>query len=77
MTVSPTARPDYRLLVDTNCPWSGRAEAVRNAGWMAKYEVYWLEEPVFPPEDFGTLAVLQVPHRTTNKHSHTHTAPSA
>ena len=43
-----------KLLVDTNCPWDP-AQAADSARWMKNYDVYWLEEPVYPPEDFTTL----------------------
>ncbi|MDX1434046.1 MAG: mandelate racemase/muconate lactonizing enzyme family protein, partial [Gammaproteobacteria bacterium] len=47
------------LMVDTNCPWTP-AEARRRARELAPYDIYWLEEPIFPPEDFDSLARLQV-----------------
>lgn len=43
------------LMVDTNCPWTPR-EAMQAARTFAPYDLYWLEEPVFPPEDFDALA---------------------
>ncbi len=44
-----------RLMVDTNCPWSvtearGMARALRDL------DLTWLEEPVWPPEDYAGLA---------------------
>lgn len=50
--------PDMKLLVDVNCPWSPD-EAMSVSKWMKTYDVFWLEEPVYPPEDFETLATLQ------------------
>ena len=46
------------LMVDTNCPWTP-AEARRHALEFKPYDLYWLEEPIFPPEDFASLAMLQ------------------
>ena len=46
------------LMVDTNCPWSF-AEARAMALRLKPYDLLWLEEPIFPPEDFRALARLQ------------------
>jgi D-galactarolactone cycloisomerase len=46
------------LMVDTNCPWS-LEEALRRAREMAPSELFWLEEPIWPPEDFAALAALR------------------
>ncbi|MFO1351347.1 MAG: mandelate racemase/muconate lactonizing enzyme family protein [Gammaproteobacteria bacterium] len=46
------------LMVDTNCPWT--PEQARAMAYQFKpYDIYWLEEPIFPPEDFAALAALQ------------------
>ena len=47
--------PGPRLMVDTNCPWTV-AEAVAMARALAPCDLTWLEEPVWPPEDFTGLA---------------------
>ena len=47
--------PDARLMVDTNCPWSV-ADATAMARALAPCDLAWLEEPVWPPEDFPGLA---------------------
>lgn len=47
------------MMVDTNCPWTPVA-ALENARALAPYDLYWLEEPIFPPEDFNALARLQL-----------------
>ncbi len=49
---------DVPLMVDTNCPWT-LEQARREVGWLEGYDVQWLEEPIFPPEDFNALARLQ------------------
>ena len=46
------------LMIDTNCPWTPE-EAHRQVSWIKDYEPFWLEEPIFPPEDFAQLARLQ------------------
>ena len=59
---SPAAReamgPNMPLCTDTNCPWTP-AEAHAMAARLKPYDLYWLEEPIFPPEDFSALARLQ------------------
>lgn len=50
--------PDIPLTVDTNCPWTpeqARAMALK----FKPHDLLWLEEPIFPPEDFDALAALQ------------------
>ncbi len=47
--------PDVPLTVDINCEWSP-ARAVEMALAMDDHELLWLEEPVWPPEDFQGLA---------------------
>ena len=50
--------PDIALMVDTNCPWSV-PEALAMVESMRRYDPYWLEEPVWPPEDHQGLAVVR------------------
>ncbi len=50
--------PDVPLTVDINCQWSP-FEAIGMAEAMNEYELLWLEEPVWPPEDFAGLAQVQ------------------
>ncbi|MDP6706547.1 MAG: mandelate racemase/muconate lactonizing enzyme family protein [Alphaproteobacteria bacterium] len=47
------------IMLDTNCPWSPR-KAREMAEQLAEYDLFWLEEPIFPPEDFAALAELQM-----------------
>lgn len=52
------AGPDIPITVDTNCPWTPQmAREIINR--MKPYDPYWVEEPVFPPEDFDNLAAVQ------------------
>jgi L-alanine-DL-glutamate epimerase-like enolase superfamily enzyme len=50
--------PDIPLMVDTNCAWSA-AEAESAVRAMASFDPYWVEEPIYPPEDFEALAKLR------------------
>ncbi len=45
------------LMVDTNCPWTPW-QARQKALSFKPYDLHWLEEPIFPPEDFDSLARL-------------------
>jgi L-alanine-DL-glutamate epimerase-like enolase superfamily enzyme len=50
--------PDIPLMVDTNCAWTpAEAEAAVTA--MAPLKPFWVEEPIYPPEDFEALAKLR------------------
>src|SRR5207249_2376190 len=42
--------PDVPIMVDTNCPWTV-AQAVEMAHRLAPFDLHWLEEPVWPPEN--------------------------
>jgi L-alanine-DL-glutamate epimerase-like enolase superfamily enzyme len=50
--------PDIALMVDTNCAWTS-AEAGAAVAAMAPYKPFWVEEPIYPPEDFEALAKLR------------------
>ena len=47
--------PGVPMMVDTNCPWSVD-EAIAMAQALAPFDPAWIEEPVWPPEDFAGLA---------------------
>ena len=49
------AGPGVALMVDTNCPWSVD-EALAMGEKLRPFDMYWLEEPVWPPEDHAGLA---------------------
>jgi D-galactarolactone cycloisomerase len=49
------AGPDVDLMLDTNCPWTVE-EAIRMGRRLERYALRWLEEPVWPPEDYAGLA---------------------
>jgi D-galactarolactone cycloisomerase len=46
---------DIPLMVDTNCPWTP-LQAIEVARQLEDCELYWLEEPVWPPENYDGLA---------------------
>lgn len=50
--------PDRKLMLDVNCSWSVD-EAMAMAARMARFDLAWLEEPIFPPDDFAGLARLR------------------
>jgi D-galactarolactone cycloisomerase len=47
--------PGVQLMVDTNCPWTVD-EAIAMAKAFAPHDLLWLEEPVWPPEDYAGQA---------------------
>lgn len=55
------AGPDVELIVDAGCPWT-LAEAGAVAGELEALRLKFLEEPLWPPENYGGLAELR---RTT------------
>src|ERR1043165_6053529 len=50
--------PDIPLMVDTNCAWT-LSEAEAAVAAMAPYQPFWVEEPIYPPDDFEALAKLR------------------
>jgi L-alanine-DL-glutamate epimerase-like enolase superfamily enzyme len=50
--------PAIEIMCDTNCPWSVE-QAIAMAKAFAPYQLYWLEEPVWPPEDHAGLAAVR------------------
>lgn len=51
------AGPNVRLTTDINCNWSF-AETEAIMPFLKEIDLFWLEEPIFPPEDWVTLEVL-------------------
>jgi L-alanine-DL-glutamate epimerase-like enolase superfamily enzyme len=45
-------------MLDTNCPWS-LEEAARMAECLRPFNLYWLEEPCWPPENYAALAEVR------------------
>ncbi len=56
--VRDTAGRDVRIMIDASCRWTP-AEAREAALRLRAYDLYWLEEPIFPPEDHASLGRLQ------------------
>ncbi|MBV8190468.1 MAG: mandelate racemase/muconate lactonizing enzyme family protein [Alphaproteobacteria bacterium] len=52
------AGDDVALMVDTNCPWTPE-QARHMTLKLRRYDLHWLEEPIFPPEDFTAIARLR------------------
>ncbi|MEE2777509.1 MAG: mandelate racemase/muconate lactonizing enzyme family protein [Acidobacteriota bacterium] len=53
-----TAGDGVPIMVDTNCPWTFE-KAREMAIAFSELDLHWLEEPIFPPEDFSSLARLR------------------
>jgi L-alanine-DL-glutamate epimerase-like enolase superfamily enzyme len=49
------AGDDIDITLDVNCPWSVR-EALDMASQLRPFNLRWLEEPVWPPENYSGLA---------------------
>ncbi len=50
--------PDVGLMTDVNCSWS-LTQAETMLPKLKELGLYWVEEPIFPPEDFVAIAKLQ------------------
>lgn len=50
--------PDVRLMVDVNCHWSIE-QAHRVLPELLECDPYWLEDPIWPPENFDGLRELK------------------
>ena len=47
-----------KIMLDTNCPWTV-TEALARGRELAELDVLWLEEPVWPPENYKGLAAMR------------------
>ena len=47
------------IMVDVNCLWTPE-ETIAFANDVAPYDLHWLEEPVWPPENFHGLAEVRM-----------------
>ncbi|MCJ2877632.1 mandelate racemase/muconate lactonizing enzyme family protein [Rhizobium pusense] len=50
--------PDVPLMVDANCAWSVE-QARALAPVFRESDVLWVEEPVFPPDDYQAMVALE------------------
>jgi D-galactarolactone cycloisomerase len=60
-TIAPgrdAAGADVAIMVDTNCAWAPD-EALAMARKLKPYDLYWLEEPVDPVDDYDTMARIR------------------
>ncbi|HYG55596.1 MAG TPA: mandelate racemase/muconate lactonizing enzyme family protein [Burkholderiales bacterium] len=48
---------DVPLMADVNCEWSPR-DAIAAAERFKRFNLHWLEEPVFPPEDLASIRAV-------------------
>ena len=56
-TVREAVGEEMKITMDINCAWSPE-KALDMARQFAPYHLFWLEEPIWPPEDFQSLARL-------------------
>jgi L-alanine-DL-glutamate epimerase-like enolase superfamily enzyme len=56
-TVRKAVGEKIRITLDVNCAWDPQ-QALDMARQLAPHGLYWLEEPIWPPEDFRSLAHL-------------------
>jgi len=57
-TARDEAGPDVEITLDLNCAWT-LYEARKNAEQLKEFRLKWLEEPVWPPENYDGLAQLR------------------
>ncbi|MDH2350516.1 mandelate racemase/muconate lactonizing enzyme family protein [Bradyrhizobium sp. SSUT112] len=50
--------PDVSLMVDANCAWSMQETAALR-DMFRSCDVLWVEEPVFPPDDYRSMAEIE------------------
>lgn len=50
--------PQVYLMLDTNCPWTVEQSLAMVAD-LRRFDLHWLEEPVWPPEDYAGLATVR------------------
>ncbi|GJH13278.1 mandelate racemase/muconate lactonizing enzyme family protein [Caballeronia novacaledonica] len=52
------AGPDIEITLDVNCPWTVR-EALDMTAQLRPFNLRWVEEPVWPPENYAGLATVR------------------
>ncbi len=53
-----TVGEEIPIMLDVNCVWSPK-EGRQMAEALFEYDLHWLEEPIWPPENFDGLAALR------------------
>jgi D-galactarolactone cycloisomerase len=51
--------PDVALMVDTNCHWDQPDEIVAICDALESYDIGWLEEPLYPADDYDVMARIR------------------
>ncbi len=51
--------PHFTLMLDTNCSWTTVDDVLDMARQLAPYDFAWLEEPLYPPDEFDGLAQIR------------------
>ena len=49
---------DFKLMTDFNCSWTFD-KIIEKENFFRKVNLFWLEEPIFPPEDFEKLSIIR------------------
>jgi D-galactarolactone cycloisomerase len=64
-----------KVMLDTNCPWTVE-QALAMSKDLSDLNLYWLEEPVWPPENYRGLAIVKAQgiHRIASGGRHRHRA---
>jgi L-alanine-DL-glutamate epimerase-like enolase superfamily enzyme len=59
------AAPDeIPLMLDINCAWNSVAEATAFCAAVQGWNIRWVEEPVWPPEEFSAIAAVRAAGHT-------------
>jgi len=48
----------FHLMVDLNCGFTSLFKAIEHINRLQRFELRWIEEPLWPPEDYDKLAKL-------------------
>jgi L-alanine-DL-glutamate epimerase-like enolase superfamily enzyme len=51
--------PDVSLMVDTNCHWQEPADIIAICAELEQHDVAWLEEPLYPADDYDVMARIR------------------
>jgi L-alanine-DL-glutamate epimerase-like enolase superfamily enzyme len=49
---------DFNLMTDFNCSWT-IDKIIDKKDFFKKVNLFWLEEPIYPPEDFEKLSIIR------------------
>ncbi len=51
--------PNISLMVDTNCFWTSAEEIISICEKIQRYDIKWLEEPLYPADSYDLLAEIR------------------